>query len=579
MKSNKHIWNLTPIAQSNREEVERKTKIFSEHWKSRTDYLESPAVLADALGEYEALLRYYGLGGNELYHISLRSSQDENDPKIKAKFNQAVEVANQREDEIRFFELAISKIVPDRQKQFLYFAGLAPYQHWLEKLFARAKYVLSEPEEKIMSQKYMVAHHNWVQMVSGFLSKEERHGKPFNEIMSLMDDKKKSVRDRAAADINDILAKHLETAEHEINAVLGNKKIDDELRGYTRPDQSRHVSDDIDTDIVDTLITTVASRFDLSQRYYKLKAKLLRTKKLAYHERNVSIGRLDMTYDFKSSVAIVRRVVGKLDPEFASILDRFSKNGQFDVYPRKGKRGGAFCAHELLSQPTYILLNHTDKLRDVQTLAHELGHGINNELMRSKQNALNFGSPMATAEVASTFMEDFVLEDLREKAGEKMKLPMMMAKLNDDISSIFRQVACYQFEQELHREFRANGYLSHVQIGKLFGTHMTSYMGPAVEQSKGSQNWWVYWSHIRTFFYVYSYASGLLISKSLQASVRKDPSFIGNVKGFLESGMSDSPRVIFEKVGIDISDRKFWLQGLSEVEALLTEAESLAYGA
>lgn len=576
MKSKQQaIWNLAPIATFNREEVEKRTKQFAEKWKSRFDYVEEPAVLAEALGEYEAWQHYYGVGGNELYYLGLRTSQDENDPKLKAQFNQAIDFANKREDEIRFFELAIAKIAPEHQKTFLYFPGLAPYQHWLEKLFMRAKYVLSEPEEKILSQKYTVSHYNWTQMTSGFLSKEVRQGKPFNELMSLMDSQKKSVRDSAAADINDIFAKHIETGEHEINSVLANKKIDDELRGYMRPDQSRHVSDDIDTETVDTLIETVSSRFDLSQRFYKLKAKLLKVKKLKYHERNIPL-RSDtpQNYPWSRTVEMVRKVVGKLDPEFANILERFVKEGQIDVYPRKGKRGGAFCAHELLSQPTYILLNHTDKLRDVQTLAHELGHGINNELMRSKQNALNFGSPMATAEVASTFMEDFVLQELRDTAGELLRLPLMMAKLNDDISAIFRQVACYRFEQELHSEFRAKGYLSHVEIGKIFQKHMASYMGPAVEQSKGSENWWLYWSHIRTFFYVYSYASGLLISKSLQASVRKNAGFISNVKGFLESGMSDSPRNIFEKVGINIGDKRFWEQGLDEVEELLIQAEN-----
>lgn len=575
-KIKKVAWDLSVIATANREEVEKRTRQFAEHWRGRSDYLEEPAILAEALGEYEAWQHYYGVGGNELYYLGLRTSQDENDPALKAQFNQAIDFANKREDEIRFFELAIAKIEKNKQKEFLDYPALAPYRHWLEKIFVRARYVLSEPEEKILSQKYTVSHYNWVQMMSGFLSKEVRHGKAFNELMSLMDSQQKSVRDRAARDVNDIFAKYIETGEHEINSVLANKKIDDELRGYTRPDQSRHVSDDIDTDTVDTLIDTVASRFDLAHRFYRLKAKLLGKKKLAYHERNLAIGKLDTTYDYDDAVALVKKVVGRLDPEFAGILERFVREGQIDVYPRKGKRGGAFCAHELLSQPTYILLNHTDKLRDVQTLAHELGHGINNELMRSKQNALNFGSPMATAEVASTFMEDFVLEELRNTAGEKLKLPLMMAKLNDDISAIFRQVACYRFELELHKAFRAKGYLSHGDIGTIFQKHMVSYMGPAVEQSKGSENWWLYWSHIRTFFYVYSYASGLLISKSLQASVRRDAGFIGNVKGFLAAGMSDSPRNIFDKLDIDIGDKMFWQQGLDEIELVLDEAERIS---
>jgi oligoendopeptidase F len=215
-------------------------------------------------------------------------------------------------------------------------------------------------------------------------------------------------------------------------------------------------------------------------------------------------------------------------------------------------------------------------LQDVLTLAHEMGHGINNELMRQRQNALNFGTPLSTAEVASTFMEDFVLEELLRGVDEETQLSIMMMKLNDDISSIFRQVAAYQFEQELHNTHRQKNYLDQTEIGQIFEKHMASYMGDAVEQSPGSQNWWVYWSHIRNFFYVYSYASGLLISKSLQAKVRQDHAFIMLVKEFLSAGLSAAPRHIFQQLDIDVSQNSFWELGLDQIQTLLDQTESLA---
>jgi len=222
------------------------------------------------------------------------------------------------------------------------------------------------------------------------------------------------------------------------------------------------------------------------------------------------------------------------------------------------------------------MLNHNERLNDVLTLSHELGHGINDEFVRKKQPAVYFGTPKATAEVASTFMEDFVLQELEKKADDELKLAIMMAKLNDDITTILRQIACYMFEQELHKEFREKGYLSKEEIGKLFQKHMSAYMGDAVEQSPGSENWWVYWSHIRDFFYNYSYASGLLISKFLQGEVKKNPKFIAKVKEFLSAGMSDSPKSIFMKMGIDISKKEFWDSGLKEIEDLSNETEKLA---
>jgi oligoendopeptidase F len=222
------------------------------------------------------------------------------------------------------------------------------------------------------------------------------------------------------------------------------------------------------------------------------------------------------------------------------------------------------------------MLNHTDELKDVRTIAHESGHAINSELMKKRCDTLSCGMVLSTAEVASTFMEDFVTERLLKEADDEAKLSLMMDKLNEEISTIFRQIACYKFEQMLHKEFRNRGYLSKEEIGEIFQKNMAAYMGDAVKMSPGSENWWIYWSHIRRFFYVYSYASGLLISKALQSKVRKNKSFIKDVKEFLASGTTDSPKNIFAKLGIDITKKEFWDNGLKEVEDLLDKTEAFA---
>ncbi len=579
------IGDSDPLMAKQRVLIERKSYEFIDTWKDRSDYLDDPAILRRALDQYESWKRLYGSDGNEGFYFWLRTQQDQNDPKLKAKFNKIEEFSKKIENDIQFFYLRIARIKPEIQQKFLVYDGLAKYRHFLQRIFAESRYHLSEAEEKILNLKSATSYANWTKMTSGFLSKEERsvitengvrRVKPFTEIIALMNSKDKRVRDTAARAFNDILQKNAEVAEAELNSVLANKKTDDELRGTPRPDALRHLADDIDSEVVDTLISSVAARFDIPSRFYALKAKLIGVKRLEYHDRNVEYGDVSRRYPYAKAVNLVYGVMNGLDKQFGDIFAGFIKNGQIDVYPRKGKESGAFCIHHLISQPTYILLNHAGKLHDVLTIAHELGHGVNNELIREKQHALDFGTPTSTAEVASTFMEDFVLEEILRSANDELRLAMMMQKLNDDVSSIFRQVACYRFEQELHAAFRAKGYLSKGDIGKLFQKHMASYMGKAVEQSAGSENWWIYWSHIRYFFYVYSYASGLLISKSLQNSVKKDPAFIIKVKEFLSAGLSESPKNIFKKLGIDIGNKHFWDIGLGEVEKLLHETEMLA---
>jgi oligoendopeptidase F len=587
------MWNFRPLfdgdddpkIEEKRGLLEEKSYAFINRWKDRRDYLKEPSVLRSALDEYEEWKRYYGSEGDEGYYFWLRTSQDQNDPKLKAKFNKIEHFSKGIENDIQFFYLRIAKIPKSLRRRFLDYEGLKDYKHFLERIFAESDYLLSEPEEKILNLKSTTSYSNWVKMTSGFLAKEERTvlledgrktTRNFSEILSLVNSKQRSVRDSAARAFNEILQKHVDAAEAEINSVLANKKVDDELRGAFRPDLTRHITDDIESEVVDALIGSVSERFDISSRYYALKAKLLKAKKLKYHERNVEYGNINRKYPYNESLKLVHKAMKNLDTEFDEIFDGFIEHGQFEVYPRKGKTSGAFCSHNLISQPTYILLNHTNKLNDVLTLAHELGHGINNELIRAKRHALYFGTPVSTAEVASTFMEDFVLQEVLQNADEELRLSIMMMRLNDEISTIFRQVACYRFEQELHQEFGRKGYLSKDEIGMLFQKHMAAYMGNCVEQSPGSENWWVYWGHIRTFFYVYSYASGLLISKSLQKSVKENPQFIGKVKEFLSAGLSDSPKTIFLSLGVDIADKKFWQKGLGEVETLLQETTELS---
>lgn len=581
-------WDLTPLFKNEHDpKIEKNLKAteqailkFSHTWKKRSDYLTNVSVLKKALDEYEGLMRSFGLTGGVEHYFWLRLKIDSANSVLKAKSAKISDFENKMRDELNFFELNLAKISKQNQKLFLKNETLLPYKHFLEKIFKTAQFNLSEKEEKIMAMKQSPAHMYWTRLTSELLSKEEPivEGKKrtFSELFSLLENKDKKIRDEAAKELNAILKKLEDIGEAEINAILQNKKINDELRGYKRPDESRHCADDIESKTVDALLDAVISRFDIPKRFYVLKAKLLKLKKLEYHERNIPYGGIDKTYSFPDTVKTILDILKTIDEEFYQIFQKFLAEGNIDAFPKKGKRDGAFCAYDLLSTPSYIMLNHTGKINDVLTLAHEFGHGLNNELIKKKQNALNFGTPMSTAETASTFLESVVLSQLLKDADDELRLALLIQKLNDDVSTIFRQVACYKFEQELHEEFRKKGFLKKEEIGNIFQKHMKSYMGNAVIQSGGAENWWIYWSHIRYFFYVYSYASGLLISKSLEHSYRKNPEFIQKIKEFLSTGLALSPEDIFKKLSINIAQKSFWENGLQEIEKELKEAERLA---
>jgi len=588
------VWDFSPlfsgdedpaIEESQKESLKESYK-FINKWKDRADYLERPKALKQALDEYNKWLEKTGSNSKVIYYFHLRTEQEEDNLDLRAKFNKAHQVAIQIENDIQFFTMRLSKIPEAKQQEFLASSLLKNYHKFLKALFLQAKYLLSESEEKIINLYSKTSYSNWVKMTSALLSEEEaevlisptkKEKKSFSELMTLMSNPEEKVRKSAFQAFNQIVGKYKKVAGEELNSVLEYKKTGDDLRKSSRPDYLRHLHDDIETEVVDAMLEAVESSFKLSQKFYSFKKKILGLKKFHYYERNLGIefGK-KKTYDFEEGVKLVDRVLGRLDGQMQEIFRDFVNKKQLDVFPRKGKTSGAFCSHQSKPLPTYILLNHTGELRDVTTLAHEVGHGLNNELIKQKQPEIYFETKVSTAEVASTFVEDFVLEELLRTADDKQKLTLLMAKLDDEVATIFRQTAAYRFEQELHERFRQEGYLPHNKIGEIFAKWMKAYTGEEIIYPEGTENWWVYWSHFRNFFYVYSYASGLLISKALQAKVRENPEFISKVKEFLSTGTSDSPKNIFSKLGIDISDKNFWQGGIKEFERNLEELVTLA---
>ncbi|HAO64685.1 TPA: hypothetical protein DCQ44_01755 [Candidatus Taylorbacteria bacterium] len=313
--------------------------------------------------------------------------------------------------------------------------------------------------------------------------------------------------------------------------------------------------------------------FPIFHRFYALKAKLLKMKMLTYADRSAKIGKTTSKYDFKKSVDVLSRAFASADPEFETILKRFVANGQVDVYSKKGKTGGAYCSSST-GLPTYVLLNHVDSVGSVMTFGHEMGHAINSELSK-KQTPLYENYTISVAEVASTLFENFVFEEIFKTLSEKEKIIALHDRIQDDISTIFRQIACFNFETELHRTIRLKGSLSKEEIGALLNKHMSAYLGPKFKLTELDGYFFVSWSHLRRFFYVYSYGYGQLISKALYKKYQEDKTYVSEIKKFLSTGGSKSPEDTFKDIGIDTSKPDFFVSGLKSIEEDIKRLEKL----
>lgn len=578
----KFKWANPEKFESERKKSSEAHDSFRNKWINRNDYFENAKVLREALDEYEKLVRNFSGGGTEGYYYSLKEQTNLNDTKIRKKINLIDNFQKEQSMKTLFFHLNLAKISEDKQKKFLKSQELSKYHNFLKEIFENSKYLLSEEGEKILSLKSLGSYDLWIKMLEGFLAKETRKvvasdGKEkemtYDELLNLTKNKDKKLRDNAGKAFNDIMKKYYEIAEFELNAVLENAKVDGELRNFKRVDESRIRGDLIDFDFIDSLLLAVKERYDLSKRYYSLLSKLTGQKKFNYYERGIQLFEINKKYSFEEATKIVKKIFSKMHPNFLKIFQNMLEKGQVDVFARPGKKGGAFCTHFRIDDLIYVLLNFSGNIQDIVTLAHEMGHAINGHYMQKNENALNYEYSKATAEVASIFMEDFVFEEIKKEFQDEEKFYLLLNKILNEISGIQRQIALYFFELELHKTYRKEGYLSKEKISEIFSKHMSEYLGDLFDKETMKYGW-IYWEHIRLYFYVYSYASGSLISKAMQKKYKEDPSFIKKIEKFLSTGTSKTPREIFNEMGIEIN-KEFFLTGLEKVEEELDEVEEL----
>ena len=576
-------WDLTLFYDSlddsridrDQKQADKAIAVFAKKYRKDKRHLKDPKALAKALAEYEKLMELPAARAG--YYTSFRKELNVEDKAAEALAAKLDDRSTKRGNQILFFALELGKVPKAMQKRFLAAPVLAPYHYWLKQLFDNAKFDLSEPEEKVIALLGSVAYDRWLQATENILNKQtvEHEGKtlPFPEAIALIQTLPTAERRTLYAKTRVVTENLGDIAESELNAVYTNKKIQDELRGFKTPMEATIRSYQNDSKSVTALVEAVMSEAGIAHRFYEVKKKLLKEKKLTYADRNAQIGKMKTKISFEKAVAIVRETFGALKPEYADIFDRLLAGGQVDVYPKKGKSGGAFCAGDV-NVPTMLLLNHIDNLHSLMTLAHEMGHAIHTERSKS-QRPLYQGYSIAAAETASTFFETAALHRIMEMLPEDERIIALHDALQDNVSTVFRQIACFRFEEALHTVVRSDGYVPKERIASLMNEHMASYLGPAVELELSDGYFFVQWSHIRRFFYVYSYAYGQLVAHALHEKLAANPRFIEKIDDFLSAGESASPDDIFKACGLDTKKPDIFRAGLKGIERDLAELERL----
>jgi len=554
---------------------------FQERYRGRVGSLEADA-LALALKEFEDLHERLGRAHSYAY-LNWSTSMDNSEN--GALLQKVREASAKVDQEILFFELEWTHLEDEKAEKLLQKPELAAHRHYLELQRVRRPHVLQEAEERILSEKSLTGRQAWNRLFDELLGnlKFSFNGDQVTEqeILAKLYSPGREERKAAAAALTEGLQPHLPTLTFIFNTVLADKNSDDHLRAFPHWLSSRNLANETSPETVQVLIDSVTSRYDLVARYYRLKKRLLNLSEMYDYDRYAPLGDSEAVFPWEKSRDLVLEAYSAFHPLMGSIAGDFFELGWIDAPVRAGKKGGAFSHSTVPTAHPYVFMNYTGTVRDVQTLAHELGHGVHQYLSR-KQGVLQSGTPLTLAEAASTFGEMLVFDRLLNNGemDSQQTLALLLNKIDDITATIFRQVAMNRFEDHIHTARRTQGELSSEQLSQFWMQTQEQMFQGSVSFTEQYRIWWSYIPHfLHTPGYVYAYAFGELLVLALYNRYSKQgPDFAEGYLELLEAGGSDWPHVLVGKLDINLNDPDFWKEGLLAVEKMIVKAENLANG-
>ena len=561
-------------------EADERAAAFAERYAGRVKDVDGPE-LAAAMAELQEIAELVGRAGN---YAHLRFSVDTADPANGALLARVTEKATAVETKLLFFELEWAALEDERADELLSADGLDTSRHHLRTIRRYRPYLLSEPEEKIMSEKAVSGREAWTRLFSEQTSAitvdvpDAAEPVKLDVALSRLMSPDRDVRRSTAEAVTAALEPGLRTRAYIYNTIAQDKAVDDRLRRYPTWLASRNLANEASDESVQALVEAVRASYDLPQRWYRLKAQLLGIDRLADFDRMASVASEEEEVQWPDATEIVLRSFEEFSPVLADTARRFFDERWIDAPVRPGKRGGAFCAYAVPSVHPYVMLNYTAKRRDVLTLAHELGHGLHAALAIPR-GVLEQHTPLTLAETASVFGETLVFRRLLEAADTPAsRLSLLAENIEGSIATVFRQTAMNGFEALVHTARREEGELSVERFGELWQQSQAEMLGDAVEITPGYRVWWSYVPHfIGTPGYVYAYAYGQLLALSVYGRyLEEGESFVPRYIELLSAGGSRSPEELGQIAGLDLTDPEFWSNGLTLVRAQLDAAEEAA---
>lgn len=461
---------------------------------------------------------------------------------------------------------------------------LARYGAVFDRMRAMRPYQLSDELETFLHDQSTVGAAAWNRLfdetMAGLTFDVTGEEEPLNleATLNLLTDKNRNKREAAARALALVFDRHVKLFARVHNTLAKEKEIEDRWRKMPSPQTARHLSNNVEPEVVEALRNAVVAAYPkLSHRYYKLKAKWLGLERLQVWDRNAPLP-MDASdlVTWEQARDTVLQAYGAFSPKLAALAEPFFQKGWIDAGVKAGKAPGAFAHPTVTTVHPYVMLNYMGKPRDVMVLAHELGHGVH-QVLAADQGELLSATPLTLAETASVFGEMLTFRRLLDQATTKAERKTLLAgKVEDMINTVVRQIAFYDFECKLHAA-RLEGELTPDDINALWMSVQAQSLGEVFDFMDGYETFWAYIPHfVHSPFYVYAYAFGDGLVNALYAAYADGlPDFEEKYFALLKAGGSMHHKELLAPFGLDATDPKFWDKGLDMIAGFIDELEAM----
>ncbi|KFI33922.1 oligoendopeptidase F [Haematobacter missouriensis] len=569
----------TPKLREDMDWLEAECADFAASYQGRLADLDAGGLL-DVVRRYE---RIDTVAGRLMSYAGLRYYQNTMDS-ARAKFlSDCQDKITTFTTPLVFFSLELNRIDDAAlEARFAENAELARYKPIFERIRAMRPYQLSDELETFLHDQSAVGAAAWNRLFDETTAGLEFtvKGETLNleATLNLLTDTDRATREAAARELARVFGQNIKLFSRVHNTLAKEKEIEDRWRKMPTAQTARHLSNQVEPEVVEALRNAVVAAYPkLSHRYYRLKAKWMGLDHLEIWDRNAPLPvDAPTTVDWTTAKKTVLDAYSDFSPKMAEIAEPFFDKGWIDAGVKPGKAPGAFAHPTVTEVHPYVMLNYLGKPRDVMTLAHELGHGVH-QVLAAGQGELLSSTPLTLAETASVFGEMLTFRKLLAEAKTPAEKKTLLAgKVEDMINTVVRQIAFYDFECKLHAA-RREGELTPEDINALWMSVQAESLGDAFRFMDRYETYWTYISHfVHSPFYVYAYAFGDGLVNALYAVYEEgDPSFQDKYFALLKAGGSKHHKELLAPFGLDATDPAFWDKGLSMISGFIDELEAM----